>query len=948
MNIKKSIVLTIVVLLLFPLWVLGQSYNMTYQGNRTVSGCGIIIYDNGGANGNYQPNSRDTITITSTDPTRPYVQVLLRSGSDIDVSDTVFFYNAGTANPQYGVLMGSLNVPWWNASNNIILDSWSFRANSLNPDNGAVTIVFKSNGSVQSSGLVIEVSCHEGCQPINATLDRINCDPPLVFDPSDGYYYMNLCPNYPATLAVSSANDVYIDNNHMYAQSHATSTFTWHVNDNTFGGIGDSVYTSTFPPGRGADVRLEIKDWKNCPATVIDYIRIRVSDNPIRNITLLEDVCTGQNVENIIVGYDSTSMITLDTISNTQVSSLKFDSLLHLPDGPNCEIYGIPRCYYATVYFTDFPIGATLTSVNDLISVCMTMEHSYLGDITIALQCPNGQTVMMESQNGGYIYLGHANDNDSGAQVCIGDEANAGVGWNYCFSQNTELGFTYGPGNGYLYQGTQSMAGIPPHASIDSTNRVNGTNYYKPVNSFTGLIGCPLNGAWSLEICDQWRVDDGWIWEWELNLDPSLMPQPWDFTVTVDQIQWSGENLIPVNDTEAYIDASTAGDYNYTFTLIDNYGCIYDSSFTLTVVQTPTPNLGDDVGICQGNSTLLNPGYTNNNTTYSWNTGGTTPTITVDQEGLYHVTITTSNRNGTLNCVSADSIYVSLFPQPEANLVSNITEGCQPLFITLTDLSTPSLTYTYNWAIINENNEIILTSSQRTPNFTLNESGFYSVYLHITSPDGCSDDTTLVRYIEVFPQPDANYTVTYIEDRVMPVPDYDFVIASALENEVVEFNNTSLFDPNDQLSWMWDFGDGSTSNDFKPEPHTYETWGDYVVILSVTNENNCTSSISYTVNVEATLEFPNVLTPNEDKLNDVFIIKNLNPKFKNLLSVYDRWGKKVYEKENYQTYMKEGQVHNESQGFDPSKLSDGVYYFTFIYESYIKVTKYHSSLTIIR
>lgn len=59
-------------------------------------------------------------------------------------------------------------------------------------------------------------------------------------------------------------------------------------------------------------------------------------------------------------------------------------------------------------------------------------------------------------------------------------------------------------------------------------------------------------------------------------------------------------------------------------------------------------------------------------------------------------------------------------------------------------------------------------------------------------------------------------------------------------------------------------------------------------------------------------------------------------------------GKKVYEKENYQTYMKEGRVYNESQGFDPSKLSDGVYYFTFIYESYIKVTKYHSSLTIIR
>lgn len=946
MKIRKELLIFLGILLSFPIFIDAQSYNMTFQGRRTVSGCGIIVYDNGGANGNYAANSRDTITITSNNPSRPYVQVRIQTGSEIHNSDTVFFYNAGTANPQYGVLMGNLNVPWWNSSNNIIIGDWTFRANSMNPDNGAVTIVLKSNGSVQASGLVIEVTCHEACQPINATFDRINCDPPLVYDPADGYYYMNLCPDYVATLAVSSSADVYIDNNHMYNQSHATSTFTWHVGDLTFTGIGDSVYSSTFPAGRGQDVRLEIKDWKNCPSSNIDYIRIRVSDNPIRHIAPIPDVCSGQIIPGIIVGYDSTSMITLDTISNTQTSSLTFDSLMHLPDGPRCEDYGIPRCYDATVFFTDFPLGATLTSPNDLISVCFTMEHTYLGDITIDLICPNGQSVRMESQNGGGVFLGDANDYDSGTQVCFGDPANCGTGWNYCFSENTTQGFSYGPGNGYLYEG--NTVPTSQRYAIDSTNRILGTNYYRPVNSFTGLIGCPLNGAWSFQVCDQWGVDDGWIWEWSLNLDPSLMPQPWDYTITVDQVQWTGDNIIPDDDYTAHIDASVAGNYNYTFTVIDNYGCVYDSTFTLTVVQLPTPNLGDDIGICGGSSTTLNPNYTANNTSYLWNTGATSNTIVVNTAGTYDITVTTTNNQGTLSCVGYDTVVVEYLPQPVANFTSNKTEGCQPLTFTLTDLSTPSLTYNYLWIILNAHNDTVQTSTQRNPTITLTESGIYTVTLYVISEDGCWHDTTFVNYIEVFPQPDANFTVNYSNGLVAPVPDEPTVIAATTEGTPVEFINTSHFDPNDQLTWQWDFGDNGNSTAHTPEPHPYEIWGDYEVTLTVTSENNCTSSITYIVNVEAPLEFPNVLTPNGDGHNDVFIVKNLNPNFPNVFSVYDRWGKKVYEKKNYTTYMKNNVVYNADEGFNPEKLSDGVYFFTFKYESYVKVTEYHSSLTLIR
>lgn len=98
------------------------------------------------------------------------------------------------------------------------------------------------------------------------------------------------------------------------------------------------------------------------------------------------------------------------------------------------------------------------------------------------------------------------------------------------------------------------------------------------------------------------------------------------------------------------------------------------------------------------------------------------------------------------------------------------------------------------------------------------------------------------------------------------------------------------------------------------------------------------------------LIFPNIITPNGDGSNDVFIIKNLDPTVPNLLSIYDRWGKKIYEKANYQTYIRKGdtQVHNESEGFGSENFSDGVYYFTFHYAVPNQTVDYHGSLTIIR
>lgn len=84
------------------------------------------------------------------------------------------------------------------------------------------------------------------------------------------------------------------------------------------------------------------------------------------------------------------------------------------------------------------------------------------------------------------------------------------------------------------------------------------------------------------------------------------------------------------------------------------------------------------------------------------------------------------------------------------------------------------------------------------------------------------------------------------------------------------------------------------------------------------------------------LVIPNVFTPNNDGLNDKFVIKNIE-NWKVQLTVYNRWGNKVYENNNYD---------NE---WDGSKLPAGVYFYFIVANAPDKPTfKQHGSLEILR
>ncbi|MBL0342009.1 MAG: PKD domain-containing protein [Bacteroidetes bacterium] len=97
--------------------------------------------------------------------------------------------------------------------------------------------------------------------------------------------------------------------------------------------------------------------------------------------------------------------------------------------------------------------------------------------------------------------------------------------------------------------------------------------------------------------------------------------------------QWS------TGATTQTISVNTAG--TFTVTVTNGNGCTGTSpSVTTTVNPLPTPTISGTLAFCGGGSTTLNAG---SYSSYLWNTGATTQTISVNTAGTFTVTVTNSN-----------------------------------------------------------------------------------------------------------------------------------------------------------------------------------------------------------------------------------------------------------------------------------------------------------------
>lgn len=153
---------------------------------------------------------------------------------------------------------------------------------------------------------------------------------------------------------------------------------------------------------------------------------------------------------------------------------------------------------------------------------------------------------------------------------------------------------------------------------------------------------------------------------------------------------------------------------------------------------------------------------------------------------------------------------------PVADFKADILQGCSPVVVTFTDLSTndPS---SWQWDMGNGS-----TPTRQNPSAIYITPGKYTVKLTATNRSG-SGTITKVAYITVFDIPKVNISSSP---------------SGGCAPLVVSFKDLSSGTSAPITSWVWDFGDGNTS--FQQNPtNTYKKSGNYNVHLIVTDANGC-------------------------------------------------------------------------------------------------------------
>lgn len=107
------------------------------------------------------------------------------------------------------------------------------------------------------------------------------------------------------------------------------------------------------------------------------------------------------------------------------------------------------------------------------------------------------------------------------------------------------------------------------------------------------------------------------------------------------------------------IEITQSGNYSAT---IDQNGCVYSDDITVTIFTNPQVELGNDILLCEGSSTIINAGQIG-----EWSTGVIAPSIEVFNEGIYSVVIT----NGP--CSVSDFVEVFFTPLPRVDLGNDVT-----------------------------------------------------------------------------------------------------------------------------------------------------------------------------------------------------------------------------------------------------------------------------------
>ncbi|HEY8402625.1 MAG TPA: gliding motility-associated C-terminal domain-containing protein [Cytophagaceae bacterium] len=753
-------------------------------------------------------------------------------------------------------------------------------------------------------------------------------------------FAINITSN-PAIAITGNTNVCANSNNHIYSVDYNTgSTYVWSVSTGVTivsGQNSNSIVVSFDNSITEKTISVTESFASGCDATA--SVLITVNQIPaITTVTGPDDVCrfqqnTTYSIANpdpdaiynwtlpgdmVLVSGQGTSSIEVDikalggNISVTatkngctsaiKTKGVRANSIPSKPiiSGPDviCKttsgiIYSVQPESNITYTWT-VPTGAIIASGQGTNSISVDFpEAATSGDITVIKSSEAGCTsdtlkTIQVNPSPEIVLTANQNNCADSATTLTATGANlTGATLNWYLNGNLILS-----GNNNTYTATQSgIYSVAAHLGTCSDSTSEGSNIYFFTPTASYSYTTPVCSSVPIHFTNQTSNAPG---------NP-VITYLWDF-----DDGYTSTETNPVHEFEE-------GEYNVTLTA--SWGiCQYIYTSTIKVYNKPVVSITSDTTVCSNSPVILEATPATSGTfDYEWRILGSDIIISNNNPETFTPTTTTSYIVTVINndpvtgggCYSLDTVTIHM-GNPFVDI--GPIEVCKDVKVTTSANVWGENGFTYNWSPIPSNapivienaNQLIATVSGTVP-------GTYKLVLTVNSKSCSGSDTT---DITIHKLPVA--TATTASDTVCAGVPIDIFGSGSNSTEPYSYVWTG-FDP----SFIDTIFYASTT---ETKISTKINMPTNVYVLTVIDNNLCTAKDTLVIHSleKQDLVIPNLITPNNDALNDHLIIKDENmidilPGA--AIEVYNRWGKKVYSSDNY------------DNRWGAHELSDGMYFY---------------------
>jgi gliding motility-associated-like protein len=320
----------------------------------------------------------------------------------------------------------------------------------------------------------------------------------------------------------------------------------------------------------------------------------------------------------------------------------------------------------------------------------------------------------------------------------------------------------------------------------------------------------------------------------------------------------------------------------------------HNDYFTLASDTLPTPQIQSNA-VCAGTASLMTITNPVGGATYNWYTSATGGTSVAT--GTSYSTIISANTTfyvemtSPLGCLQTPRTPVlAMVANPVTLKTNDDTRICSGRSLIINTVSNAT---TFSWAPATGLSNPNIANPVASPAVT-------TQYILTATANGCTAKDTLLITVDPSPQVSAGPDLTTISGSAVTL------LGSAntpgiLWTPNLYLNNNTLLNPV-----------------ATPVSST-------VYRITATGSNGCTGTDSMLVTVlDQCIKPLNAFTPNNDGFNDTWFITNGNCLKKAIVAVYNRYGSKVFESQDYK---------NDWSGTYKNKpLPDGTYYYVIEYE----------------